>query len=314
MSDFYCQRFRDHHSTIRSIADKNLELGVFDFFDKQQLARFSVVARDIIKAFREGWFKDPGLCEAIGEWLWMNYMVGERDHSSHFSLLNSELRKWWYGLAKTSQFHHEVEGRRVTIKGGIERSFEETRDLADLVYAIAGGGTCEELAIKEHLQKLKAAISRASTDAPETITDLFVAACAYSCVDRRYDTVISRIIEAWDPYDIDWDAMEVLVAELKEGHVKGSSKPGQSLEDLEADTPPLDTASVDWIEATQKNIEILKIKISSLRRYRTSSLKGRSLGPYFGVDKYGRRWRKDPNRTEGSNVFYWRPSLPPSVD
>ncbi len=88
------------------------------------------------------------------------------------------------------------------------------------------------------------------------------------------------------------------------------SKQGQTLAELEADTPPLDTATVDWVEATQKNTEILKIKISSLRRYRTSSGEGRSLGPYFGVDKFGRRWRKDPSRTEDSNVFYWRPSLP----
>ena len=81
------------------------------------------------------------------------------------------------------------------------------------------------------------------------------------------------------------------------------------LTELEASTPQLDVKSINWIKARKENEEKLFLSVSSLATYRLASLGGRQLSPYFGVDKDGRRWRRRPDRTEQSTVFYFAPDV-----
>jgi len=87
----------------------------------------------------------------------------------------------------------------------------------------------------------------------------------------------------------------------------GSDK--DSIETIEAKTPKLDTESVEWIVARQKNEKKLGLPTKTLRNYRLESKGGRILpNKKFGVDKDGRRWRR--KGTKSSAVYYYSPSLP----
>ena len=79
----------------------------------------------------------------------------------------------------------------------------------------------------------------------------------------------------------------------------------QELEEMERNTPVLDTGSIKWIAARKKNREKLGYPTSTLATYRLESSGGRQLSPYFGVDKDGRRWRRETDKTEGSTVYYF---------
>tara|TARA_R110002072_G_scaffold90692_5_gene202912 strand:+ start:20859 stop:21719 length:861 start_codon:yes stop_codon:yes gene_type:complete len=82
-----------------------------------------------------------------------------------------------------------------------------------------------------------------------------------------------------------------------------------TIEELEQSTPPLDTKSVDWVAARAENTEKLGYPPKTLSTYRLPSKGGRKLSAYFGVDKDGRRWRRDPNKTETSTVYYFASDL-----
>jgi hypothetical protein len=79
----------------------------------------------------------------------------------------------------------------------------------------------------------------------------------------------------------------------------------QELEEMERNTPVLDTGSIKWIAARKKNREKLGYPTTTLATYRLESSGGRQLSPYFGVDKDGRRWRRETDKTEGSTVYYF---------
>jgi hypothetical protein len=79
----------------------------------------------------------------------------------------------------------------------------------------------------------------------------------------------------------------------------------RSLEEIESNTPELDTQSIEWIAARKKNQEKLGYPTSTLATYRLRNMGGRQLSPYFGIDKDGRRWRRQPDKTEKSMVYYY---------
>ncbi|GIW97056.1 MAG: hypothetical protein KatS3mg111_0389 [Pirellulaceae bacterium] len=87
----------------------------------------------------------------------------------------------------------------------------------------------------------------------------------------------------------------------------------KSIEEIERETPPLDTKSVEWVRAEQKNKEFLGLPIKTLRDYRLKSKGGRiSPNEMFGIDRYGRIWRREG--TPNSRIWYYAPSLPKSVE
>lgn len=88
----------------------------------------------------------------------------------------------------------------------------------------------------------------------------------------------------------------------------------ESLEKIEQKTPVLDTESVEWIAARKENEEIFGLSIKTLRDYRGQSHGGRTLTPYFGVDRDGRRWRRCPTKTEKSTVYYFKTNLPKATN
>jgi hypothetical protein len=79
----------------------------------------------------------------------------------------------------------------------------------------------------------------------------------------------------------------------------------QELEEMERNTPVLDTGSIKWIAARKENQEKLGYPTNTLATYRLKSSGGRQLSPYFGVDKDGRRWRRETEKTEKSTVYYF---------
>jgi len=79
----------------------------------------------------------------------------------------------------------------------------------------------------------------------------------------------------------------------------------QELEEMERNTPVLDTGSIEWIASRKENQKKLGYPTSTLATYRLKSSGGRHLSPYFGVDKDGRRWRRQPDKTEKSIVYYF---------
>ena len=85
------------------------------------------------------------------------------------------------------------------------------------------------------------------------------------------------------------------------------------IEELERETPQLDTKSVKWLAARKKNEKKIGLLLHSLRTYRLPS-GGGSVMPdkMFGIDRDGRRWRRQGTPT--SMVYYYVPSLPKSVN
>ena len=79
----------------------------------------------------------------------------------------------------------------------------------------------------------------------------------------------------------------------------------QELEEMERNTPVLDTGSIEWIASRKENQKKLGYPTTTLATYRLESSGGRQLSPYFGVDKDGRRWRRETDKTEGSTVYYF---------
>jgi len=79
----------------------------------------------------------------------------------------------------------------------------------------------------------------------------------------------------------------------------------QELARIEGNTPALDTGSIEWIASRKENQKKLGYPTSTLATYRLKSSGGRHLSPYFGVDKDGRRWRRQPDKTEKSIVYYF---------
>jgi len=83
----------------------------------------------------------------------------------------------------------------------------------------------------------------------------------------------------------------------------------RSIEEIERNTPELDTQSIEWVAARKKNLEKLGYPTTTLATYRLESSGGRQLSPYFGIDKDGRRWRRQSDKTEESMVFYFAADL-----
>ncbi len=79
----------------------------------------------------------------------------------------------------------------------------------------------------------------------------------------------------------------------------------RSLEEIERSTPGLDIESIEWIAARKENQEKLGYPPNTLATYRLKSSGGRQLSAYFGIDKDGRRWRRLPDKTEKSTVYYF---------
>ena len=67
--------------------------------------------------------------------------------------------------------------------------------------------------------------------------------------------------------------------------------------------PPLNTKSVNWIQANKKNEEKLGATVGTLRQYRSPKNGGvRSPDKMCGIDRKGRKWRH--NGTSNSRVYY----------
>lgn len=101
----------------------------------------------------------------------------------------------------------------------------------------------------------------------------------------------------------------------------GKSKPKQSdtgngdrndkrcIEEIERDTPELNVESIEWIPARKENQEKLGYPTTTLATYRLAANGGRQLSPYFGIDKDGRRWRRHPEKTVTSMIYYFASDL-----
>ena len=86
-----------------------------------------------------------------------------------------------------------------------------------------------------------------------------------------------------------------------------------NLADIEAETPPLDKKSIEWIAAREKNKNKFKLPVKTLREYRAASKGGRkTANEMLGIDADGRIWRR--KGTPKSQVFYYAPSLPRSIE
>jgi hypothetical protein len=95
-------------------------------------------------------------------------------------------------------------------------------------------------------------------------------------------------------------------ADTQASHSTGLAETNQQeLVEMERNTPALDTGSINWIAARKKNQKKLGYPTNTLATYRLKSSGGRQLSPYFGVDKDGRRWRRQPDKTEESTVYYF---------
>jgi hypothetical protein len=95
-------------------------------------------------------------------------------------------------------------------------------------------------------------------------------------------------------------------ADTQASHSTGQAETNQQeLVEMERNTPALDTGSINWIAARKKNQKKLGYPTNTLSTYRLKSSGGRQLSPYFGVDKDGRRWRRQPDKTEESTVYYF---------
>lgn len=77
-----------------------------------------------------------------------------------------------------------------------------------------------------------------------------------------------------------------------------------ALNKFEQETPELDIESADWIASRKKNKDKLKLDTGTLADYRSLRSGGQVLDAYFGIDRDGRRWRRDRSKTPGSQVYY----------
>jgi hypothetical protein len=115
---------------------------------------------------------------------------------------------------------------------------------------------------------------------------------------------------------------ELPLPETPEGTKKTRSKQGKTasgapaerkaqptIEQVEKKTPELDIESIEWVASRKENLEKLGYPTTTLSDYRQATMGGRQLSAYFGIDKDGRRWRRQRNKTEGSTVFYYAPDL-----
>ncbi len=99
-----------------------------------------------------------------------------------------------------------------------------------------------------------------------------------------------------------------LTCEVKGSTADAPQPVRESIEAIERKTPLLDTKSVEWIAACKKNEKKLGLPTGTLRKYRLDSSGGRTMpDKMFGMDRDGRRWRRQGTPT--SNVYYFVPSL-----
>ena len=91
--------------------------------------------------------------------------------------------------------------------------------------------------------------------------------------------------------------------------VGGGRFDDRSIEEIERNTPALNTQSMEWLAARKENLKKLGLETNTLAKYRGAGEGGRSLSEYFGIDKDGRRWRRDSNKTPKSTVYYFLPDL-----
>jgi hypothetical protein len=89
----------------------------------------------------------------------------------------------------------------------------------------------------------------------------------------------------------------------------GSVIDRRMIEEIERETPELNTQSMEWIAARKENLKKLGLETNTLAKYRGAGEGGRSLSEYFGIDKDGRRWRRDSNKTPKSTVYYFLSDL-----
>ena len=122
----------------------------------------------------------------------------------------------------------------------------------------------------------------------------------YDMIDRAYAIISQR-------------RSRVKAASTTDAETNNSTKQAEadrrSIEEIERNTPKLDTQSMEWIAARKENEEKLGYPTSTLSKYRLESLGGRQLSEYFGIDKDGRRWRRAENMTQGSTVYYYANDL-----
>jgi len=85
-----------------------------------------------------------------------------------------------------------------------------------------------------------------------------------------------------------------------------SEKQEPTIKEIEDSTPALDENSTEWIRANNQRMK-KEASIESLRTMRSDKLASRNETGTFGIDKAGRKWRKE--RGSSKTVYYYRPSL-----
>lgn len=146
----------------------------------------------------------------------------------------------------------------------------------------------------EPLNNMQQELHKSSNELRKRIFDL-------QCLPDEPTNPTSAIPDKWNG-----DVQGLSNANTKVSHPTEQAETDlQELEEMDRNTPVLDTGSIKWIAARKENQEKLGYPTNTLATYRLKSSGGRQLSPYFGVDKDGRRWRRENEKTEKSTVYYF---------
>ncbi|MEN0109289.1 MAG: hypothetical protein AAF805_01070 [Planctomycetota bacterium] len=130
----------------------------------------------------------------------------------------------------------------------------------------------------------------------------------------------SKIDNLWQASVAAIDLLALMIeatpaVEMPQVHSKVNASPqraegrgGASIEEIEADTPALDKTSGEWLKAGDPKMRS-EASTKSLRTLRSDTKAGaqKTEDGTFGVDRSGRRWRKDS--AASTAVWYWTGSL-----
>tara|TARA_R110002049_G_scaffold4601_5_gene32150 strand:- start:216913 stop:218739 length:1827 start_codon:yes stop_codon:yes gene_type:complete len=258
MDEVYRERFRRHAKTIGEMADNNRRAGIIDKFDSRQMRTIGQIGEDIWKAFRRGCVVDPAIGQVLGHWKWGNMV-----NANHSELLTQSLRRFWYSLNRTAKFEVELVDRCVTEQAAIDRFYDETIDLVDLITFLANPAPIH-LCVDDLVSSLLDTLESHNPDDGESNEALFVEVCRFSCVDNTFDPFIDELIEANYPYHENATLASQVASKVYDAVSRKSANDNPESSDAEAGShKPSGVLAFESFESAGKESRMSKLDIAT---------------------------------------------------
>ncbi len=228
----YHRRFSLHASNITRLAEDNRHKGVIDVFDDRKKSVLAPAGQDTFNAFRSGFFSDPEIGTLCGVFAWYhfdNLELGGSSYDDYARWVDEALRQYWYSTGTTAPYrpilsdqeiHHPTLIRlpmRISVGEAINRFYDETIDLANLMIYLADGASGEaddgRKALYSRLLKIACETELGGIQTTESDTSL-ARVCGMACIDNRFAKFIDPLMQLADPLDDDEEKKKSVLKEI----------------------------------------------------------------------------------------------------